>query len=136
MRRLRDAVFFLGMGTLFTHELDAVPNHEWRGLPFLQAMPDELAMPVFVIAHVPLFAVLIALVASADARIRTLSRIGIAGFLLVHGLLHGLSMGQETYEFSSPLSNVLIFGAAGLGAIYLALAAHDRSARESRSSAD
>ena len=32
------------MGSLFTHELDAVPNHEWRGMPLLQSLPDESAM--------------------------------------------------------------------------------------------
>ena len=27
--------FYLGLGSLFTHEIDAIPNHEWRGLPLL-----------------------------------------------------------------------------------------------------
>ena len=111
------------MGSLFTHELDAIPNHEWRGIPLLQTLPDESAMVVFIAAHVPLFAVLIALVASSNTRIRALSRLGIAVFLLVHGLLHMLSMGQATYEFSSTLSNVLIFGGSSLGALYLVLEA-------------
>lgn len=119
----RDAAFYLGMGSLFTHELDAIPNHEWRGLPLLRALPDEVAMEVFTAAHVPLFAVLIALVASPNLRVRTLSRLGVAVFLLVHGLLHGLSIGNPTYEFSSTLSHLLIFGGAAFGAVYLALEA-------------
>ena len=123
MPAARDIAFYLGMGSLFTHELDAIPNHEWRGMPLLQSLPDESAMVVFIAAHVPLFAVLIALVASSNARIRALSRLGIAVFLLVHGLLHILSMGQATYEFSSTLSNLLIFGGSSFGALYLALEA-------------
>jgi hypothetical protein len=114
------------MGSLFTHELDAVPNHEWRGLPLLQSLPDESGMAVFIAAHVPLFAVLIALVATSNARIRVLSRLGIAVFLVVHGLLHGLSVGQPTYEFSSRLSNLLIFGSSAFGALYLILGAKDK----------
>jgi len=119
----RDIVLYLGMGSLFTHELDAVPNHEWRGLPLLQSLPDETAMVVFIAAHVPLFAVLIALVASTHARVRALSRLGVAVFLLVHGLMHVLSMGEATYEFSSTLSSLLIFGGSAFGALYLALEA-------------
>lgn len=121
LRSLRDAAFYLGLGTLFAHELDAVPNHEWRGLPLLGTLSDETAMLVFVAAHVPLFAILIALVASKDERIRAASRLAIGGFLVVHALLHVLSAGEPTYEFSSTLSRLLIFGGSGFGALYLVL---------------
>lgn len=123
LNRLKEIAFYLGLGGLFTHELDAIPNHEWRGMPLLQALPDETAMVVFIAAHVPLFAILIALVASPNARIRSRSRLVIGGFLLVHGVLHALSAGQATYEFSSTLSDLLIFGSAALGALYLGLEA-------------
>ncbi len=125
---MRDIAFYLGIGSLFTHELDAVPNHEWRALPLLEALPDETAMIVFIGAHVPLFAVVIALVASSNARTRTLSRLSICAFLLVHGLAHALSIGQATYEFSSTLSNLLIFGGSAFGALYLLLEAKQRFA--------
>jgi hypothetical protein len=128
LRVTRDIAFYLGMGSLFTHELDAVPNHEWRGLPLLRALPDEPAMAVFIAAHVPLFALLIALVASSNPRIRALARAGIAGFLLVHGLLHWSSMGRASYEFSSTLSSLLIFGGSAFGTLYLALEAQARVA--------
>ena len=121
MRGMRDMAFYLGLGSLFTHEIDAIPNHEWRGLPLLGAVPDETGMLVFIAAHVPLFAVLIALVASKDERVRRLSRLGISAFIVVHALLHVLSAGAPTYEFSSRLSRLLIFGGAGLAGLYLAL---------------
>jgi hypothetical protein len=126
---MKNFFFFLGMGALFTHELDAMTNHEWRVLPFMGALPDDVGMSVFVIAHVPLFAVLIALVASANARTRTLSRLVISALLVVHGLLHAMFMDHAAYEFSSALSNALIFGAAGCGAAYLALWKLSESAR-------
>ena len=126
MDGMRNIAFYLGMGSLFAHELDAIPNHEWRGLPLLQALPDETAMVVFIAAHVPAFAVLIALVASSSARTRGLTRIGISVFLVFHGFLHALSMEQATYEFSSLLSNLLIFGGAALGALYLLLVGSNR----------
>lgn len=119
--RLKDAAFYLGMGLLFSHELDAVPNHEWRGLPLLGTLPDETAMAVFIAAHVPLFAVLIAVVASPNARLRAYSRIGIAAFLVVHGVLHATKLGTAGYEFDSALSDALIFGGGAMGALTLAL---------------
>jgi phosphotransferase system glucose/maltose/N-acetylglucosamine-specific IIC component len=113
--------FYIGLGLLLTHELDAVANHEWRGLPLLGTLPDEAGMSVFIAAHVPLFAILIALVASKDERTRALSRLGVGVFLVVHGLLHALSAGEPTYEFSSGLSRGLIFGGSTFGALYLLL---------------
>ena len=47
---MKGTLFHLGLGTLFTHELDAVANHEWRVLPLLCRLPDDAGMVVFVIA--------------------------------------------------------------------------------------
>ena len=118
---MREIVFYLGMGTLFTHELDAMANHEWRVLPMVRMLPNDMGMIVFVIAHVPIFAVLIALVASSNDRTRARSRLVISGFLVLHGLVHALYMNHPNYEFSSILSNTLIFGGAAFGAVYLGL---------------
>jgi hypothetical protein len=125
--------FYLGMASLFTHELDAVPNHEWRGLPLLQNLPDDTAMAVFIAVHVPAFAALIAAVASSSSRTRRFSRLGISAFLIVHGLLHALSMNGPTYEFTSTLSSLLIFGGSAFGAVYLVLAASAKGVATSES---
>jgi hypothetical protein len=130
---MRDALFFLTLGMLFTHELDAMPNHEWRGLPGLGALPDDVAMVAFVVLHVPLFAAVVAFVASPIERTRTIARFVVAGFVVVHAGLHALSMGDPGYEFSSLLSTSLIFGGGVLGALYLAL--EIRSRRGSRPAA-
>ena len=125
---MKNFVFYLGLGALFTHELDAMPNHEWRLLPLVQMLPDEMGMNVFVIAHVPLFAFLLALVASSNSRTRTISKLVISGVLVLHGLLHAIFMSHPSYEFASILSNALIFGGAVCGALYVGL--HIRSKHE------
>ena len=112
-------VFYLGLGALFTHELDAVTNHEWRVLPLLGALSDAAGSQLFVAAHVPLFAVLVALLASMDQRVRGYAQFGFAVFLVVHGGLHALFTGNPSYEFSSWLSKGLIFGGAACGLLYL-----------------
>ena len=118
---MKSIAFYLGMGTLFTHELDAIPNHEWRVLPLTSWLSNEVGMMVFVIIHIPLFAILISLVSSTNDKVRTRSRLSIGIFLIIHSVLHALFMNHIDYEFSSALSNVLIFGGALLGLVYLFL---------------
>ena len=118
---MKNLIFYLGLATLFTHEIDAMPNQEWTVLPLVRTLPDDIGMVVFILAHIPLFALLIALVASTNRQTRKKSRLVISGFLVLHGGLHALFMHHPDYEFSSLLSNSLIFGAAVLGALYLGL---------------
>ena len=116
---MKDLFLYLGLGTLLTHELDAVTNHEWRVLPLIRLLPDDVGLDVFVAMHVPIFALLIAGIASTRPRIRSLTRIGVALFLAIHGVLHVLFMDHPAYEFPSTLSNTLIFGGAFCGLVYL-----------------
>lgn len=106
---------------IFTHELDAMLNSEWRVLPLTSWLSDELGKFVFLIAHVPLFAVVVALVSSEREAIRNRSRLFISGFLAIHGLLHAAFSTQPSYEFESAISNILIYGAALCGIAYILL---------------
>lgn len=117
---VKDTAFYLGMGLLFTHELDAMANHEWRVLPVLRSLSESVGETAFVIAHIPLFAIVVALVASLDRRVRRRARIAVAAFLLVHAILHFAFSGHAAYEFTGGLSSMLIYGAAVCGLAYLA----------------
>ena len=117
---MKDLFFYLGFGTLFTHELDSMLNHEWRVIPIIRALPDETGQIIFTMAHIPLFAILVALVSSKNSKTRKMARTGVGLFLVIHGLLHILFEGHPAYEFSSILSNVLIFGGSIFGIVYLA----------------
>ena len=57
----------------------------------------------------------------ANPRLRRRASLFVSGFLVIHGLLHALYVNHPDYEFSSPLSNLLIFGGAICGGAYLAL---------------
>ena len=126
---MKNLMFYLGMGTLFAHELDAMPNHEWRVLPLTSWLPDKIGMIAFILIHIPLFAILIALASSTDNKIRARSRLGISIFLIVHSVLHVLFVGHDAYEFSSMLSNGLIFGGALFGLAYLLFEYRENSAK-------
>ena len=100
-------------------------NSEWRVLPGLRVLTDDLGMMIFVVAHIPLCAVIVALVSSPKERTRMLSRIGLCLFLVLHGLGHFLSSNDPNYEFQSALSDGLIYGGAVFGALYLLLYRQD-----------
>ncbi len=125
MNAIKNKIFYLGIGLFFTHELDAMTNHEWRVLPLTSWMPEHHGELSFVLLHIPLFAILVALVASLNEVIRRRSWIGVSLFLAIHGGLHAAFMVHDDYEFSSLLSNVLIFGGAVCGAVYLIMLRFD-----------
>lgn len=116
---MKNTIFYLGMGALFTYELDAMTNHEWRILPLLNLLPDDTGMSLFILAHIPLFGVLIALVAASNPTVRQRTRFALSAFLIINGMLHALFMSHPNYEFHSIISNILIFGGGVLGALHL-----------------
>lgn len=118
--------FYVGLGALLTHELDAMTHAEWRVLPLLRSLPDGAGRDAFVLAHVPLIALVIGLVASLHERTRHRARFAVSVFLIVHAGLHTLFSGADTYTFEGAVSNGLIYGAAVLGAVYLWLDRKDR----------
>ena len=120
---MKSVFFYLGLALLFTHELDSMPNHEWRVLPVLRSLPDSAGESAFIIAHIPVFALTIAYVASLNIRTRKLARNAVGAFFIAHAILHMLFSGHPDYEFSSLLSGSLIYGAALCGIAFLLLPA-------------
>lgn len=112
-------VFYLGLGFLFSHELDAMVQAEWRLLYVLRSMLDETAMPIFVWLHVPLFALIVWLTHHSKQRIQIQSRNAFAMFLIVHAGLHYHLSSHPLYTFDTILSKTLIYGGAVCGVVYL-----------------
>ena len=125
--RMKSVSFYLGLALLFTHELDSMPNHEWRVLPGLSALADSTGEAVFVLAHIPIFAVVVAFVSSLDQSIRLRARNYFCMFLLIHAVLHLAFSEQGAYEFSSWISSGLIYGAGLCGALYFVVAHVERT---------
>ena len=120
----------LMLAVIFTHELDAMTQSEWRLLYVLRSLSDEQGRWWFVAMHVPLFWALIALTHHNSDLVQRVSRRGFAMFCIIHALLHWRLAGDPLSTFSSPLSWVLILGAAALGAAYLGMEVQDARARK------
>lgn len=121
MNRYQNTIYYLGIATLFTHEMDAMPNHEWRVMPLLRSLPDDLGMLIFVLGHIPLFALIMAFSATPNLALRRIARRIIAGFLIIHAGLHLYFTSHPAYTFHDGLSHFLIFGGAVLGFVYLVI---------------
>lgn len=121
MHHLKKWVLYVGVAVLMTHELDAARNSEWQVLPITSWLSPEMGYEVFLWAHVPLFATIIALFSNSSNRIRNITSLVLAGFLVIHAGLHWLFSSHEHYHFESISSNMLIYGGGAFGILYLAL---------------
>ncbi len=128
---MKNTAFYLGLALLFTHELDAMSNHEWRVIPLIRNLTDSVGEVTFVIAHIPIFAIVIACIASLNPGTRSLARDIVSGFLVGHVFLHIAFSGHAAYEFDLLLSLVLVYGAGLCGAMYLAIRLAQRNSRPS-----
>jgi hypothetical protein len=127
--QFQNQLFTLMLATLFTHELDAMTQSEWRLLYVLRGLPDDTARFWFVAIHVPLFWALMALSGHRSMVVRQRVRSGIAAFCVVHAGLHIYLRNDPLNTFNSTLSWSLILVAAFLGALHLmmALKSHGRA---------
>lgn len=122
---MKNVAFYLGLGLLFTHEMDAMPNHEWRVLPIVNGLTESSGELVFLVAHIPLFALTIAFVASMNPKTRHLAQQLASAFLILHAGLHFAFSGHANYEFSSVLSRTLVYGGALCGIGYFLITVID-----------
>jgi hypothetical protein len=109
--------FWVAMGCLMTHELDAMTAREWRIFPGLSGMGDAPARALFVALHVPLFGVILAGLAgdSSGAWVR-----GLDVFCVAHVVAHAALHGHPDNGFRRWESWAYIGGAGAAGALDVA----------------
>lgn len=108
-------LFYLGIGWLMAHELDAIDQHEWRVFPFTAPFGDKTGSRIFIAAHVPLLALILLAMPSRDFQI------GFDVFLVGHAGLHFALRAHPRLEFRNWFSRVWIYGAAVVGVVHLVL---------------
>ena len=116
-----DLVFYLAFSVLLAHELDAMHKREWRLLFILRTLPEEKARRAFVMAHVPLVALLLWLVANPIETVSSWTRIGLDVFMILHAGLHWRLENHSEYRFTTLHSRLLIYGTAALAIVHLGL---------------
>lgn len=124
---LIQAIFFMGLALLATHELDAMTRHEWRLLPVLSQLSDESGRFWFVLLHIPVFGLMFWLTGHRNPRIRVTAQRITSGFLVAHGGIHFALSGHALYEFEAPIETVTVYGGAACGLLHLLMAFRERS---------
>ena len=112
-------LFFTVLAFLFTHEMDAVRRYEWRLLPILRNMQEKPAADLFVVLHIPLFALFLWLGTHPTMAVRTGFQVGVDLFAMLHIWLHYLFRHHAEYRFEEPLSIFYIWGSGIVGAVHL-----------------
>ncbi len=113
-----DLVFWLMAGFLIAHELDAMRRHEWRVLPLVRSLPENVGREFFLWAHVPLFVLVLWIAAQGSSSMPALF---LSAFAVIHVGLHWAFRNHPAYEFNNPSSIGLILGAGIFGAIHLSM---------------
>ncbi len=121
IHNVKSILFHTGIGLLFTHELDAMLNHEWRVLPITSWMKESPARNAFTYLHVPIFGALVAASSARNPVVRQRTQRYTSAFCIGHAVAHAIFQNHPQYTFSGVGSNSLIWGAAICGAAYLIL---------------
>lgn len=114
-----EGLFILTLALFFTHELDAIARHEWRMFPLIRRLDDTSGYVVFLLSHVPIFA-LILWFGFDQGAVGAVARIILAAFAIIHVGLHMMFARHPANEFDNTLSQVLIWGTGIASALYLA----------------
>ncbi len=109
-------LYFSMLGLFLTHELDGVKRHEWRILPIVSRLPEQIAERVFIWAHVPLFGAIFYF--GAGDPTSDMAK-GMSVFAIIHAGLHLLYRKHKHNEFDNPGSWTLIIGTAVFGVCHL-----------------
>lgn len=120
---MEQLLFILAMSLMFTHELDAVRRHEWRIFPGTNLLSDEIGFMVFLLAHVPLFGLVLWATFLQPESTALAFQMGFSAFCIIHVLLHWIYRNHPANEFDNPLSRSLIWGSGAAGAGHLLLGA-------------
>ncbi len=112
-------LYYLGVTSLLTHELDAVLNTEWRLLYVLRTLSDDVASLYFVAMHFVIIFAFFYFGHHQKSKVEEGFRGAVALFLIVHGILHFRLSDDPLYTFSGLSSNLYIYGASAFGLLFL-----------------
>ena len=115
-----EVFYWLMVSALLTHELDAIKNHEWRILPILQNLPDDVGEQIFIWMHLPLVFLVFWL---SQFGAGSVFAIGLSAFAIIHVGLTWLLRNHPAYEYNDLSSWLLICLAGVLGGLHIAACA-------------
>ena len=104
---------YIAVSFILLHEMDAIRCKEWRIFPLTSFLNDKVGYPVFLMAHLPLYYLVL------KSLNNTSVQYGLNIFFIVHLGLHVLFLKHPKNEFTDIWSWLPIIGAAIFGGLGL-----------------
>ena len=118
MQTISNFIFSLELALLLTHEMDAIRGKEWEMFIILKDMDDERAYSIFMLMHIPLYTIILALLFSNHIRIGLYI---VDVFLIAHTLVHIGFRKHPANKLNNTISKYIIQIAGVLSIIHLLL---------------
>ena len=109
--------FYIALGFIFTHEMDAVRCKEWQIFPGLSLLKNEMGYRVFTLLHVPLYFFLLWELFNPPINESLIWWLDL--FFIIHIGLHLLLLRHPKNLFTSLTSWTIITGAGLFGLLDL-----------------
>jgi hypothetical protein len=116
-----EAIFITIIILFSLHEIDAVRTKEWKMLPVLKNMADGTALKVFVLVHIPLYAVILYILALGSTSAVEIMYHAVAILLIFHTIIHFVMREHPKNGFTSALSNIVIYSIGILAVVHLCM---------------
>ena len=105
--------FYVGLAFFMVHKLDAVRCKEWRILPLLAMLEDDLGYIVFLMLHISAFFIIFSQLTPGHD-VETFIK-GFDIFMIVHVGFHLVFVQHQNNRFNNWISWIIILSAAILG---------------------
>lgn len=119
MTRLAQFCLVIAFALFVVHEMDAMTHSEWLLLPVLSEFTEATGRDLFLLLHIPLFAVLVW--ALFIWKRQAMFGLVFCSGLVVHSIAHYALSDHPEYSFVPPTETITVYGAALVSAIYLCL---------------
>ena len=114
-------LFVFMLSLLFIHEMDAVRAKEWKMFVGLKNLKDDTAYKIFTIAHLPLYFIVMYILAQAGILANAIFYFIIDGFLLCHTIIHFCFRKHPDNGFSSVFSLIILYVLGALAIVHIRL---------------
>ncbi len=119
MKQLSTPLFISMISLLLIHEMDAIRTKEWRMFIFLKDMKDAPAYRFFLLAHLPLYFIVIFILAYDNNAVTNIFYYVLDFFLIGHALIHWLFRKNPNNGFTSGLSKIIIYLSGILAMVHM-----------------
>ncbi|MES2656373.1 MAG: DUF6713 family protein [Bacteroidota bacterium] len=105
--------FYVGFSFFLAHQMDAIRCKEWRIIPLLSLLEDDLGYIVFLFAHIPIAFVIFSQLTHGNDIELFIKNFDI--FMVLHIGLHFVFVQHQNNRFNNWISWILILSAGIMG---------------------